>query len=325
MLLARAPVAHAHERDFQKLQLTWDASDNTLRGQLTGASPELVEENLDIELDAISCPLELRPLDNDSVALECPLQHPPQQLRIFAGSGLHGVILSLQREEPSGEVQSDRILVLAGTWSATYELNAPPRAPTSERLSTWTTATRYLRYGIDHILDDGWDHVAFVATLVLGATHRGFLALLLRLSAFTLAHSITLALGALGVIMLPQRVVEPLIALSIALLALMQLLRSERDRAQLSRYDLLVPFAFGLLHGQGFASVLIDAGLPVAGLVIALLAFNLGVELGQALWASLFWLGLRALPRKFAPRVVWLCALGLAALGLFWTWERTLG
>jgi hypothetical protein len=85
----------------------------------------------------------------------------------------------------------------------------------------------------------------------------------------------------------------------------------------------LVSFAFGLLHGQGFASVLIDAGLPLAGLLVALLAFNVGVELGQALWASLSWLGLRALPAKLAPRVVGLCALGLALLGLYWTWERT--
>jgi hypothetical protein len=121
--------------------------------------------------------------------------------------------------------------------------------------------------------------------------------------------------------MLPRTLVEPLIALSIALLALMQLLR--RDHGPRPRYDLAVPFAFGLLHGQGFASVLIDSGLPVAGLVVALLAFNVGVELGQALWATAFWLGFRALPSKHAPRVLQLCALGLAALGLYWTWERT--
>jgi hypothetical protein len=145
----------------------------------------------------------------------------------------------------------------------------------------------------------------------------------LRLSAFTVAHSITLALGAFGWVLLPRTVVEPLIALSIALLAIIQMFRTERSAR--SRYELLVPFLFGLLHGQGFASVLIDAGLPVSGLVLALLAFNVGVELGQAIWASVFWLGLRAVPAKVAPRVLWLCSLGLALLGLYWTWERTLG
>ena len=117
------------------------------------------------------------------------------------------------------------------------------------------------------------------------------------------------------------------IALSIAVLALLQLLqRRRRDHSVRPRYDLAVPFAFGLLHGQGFASVLIESGLPVTGLVVALLAFNVGVELGQALWACGFWLALRSLrflPEKPAQRVLWLCSLGLIALGLYWTWERT--
>lgn len=347
-------AAHAHELDFQQLQLIWDASDNTLRGQVvteprqfTSRGEARAEEvlgflrdNLDLEIDAVSCKLgfEVRELwvpagatNGDVVMVHCALDHRPHTLRVFAGPQLHGLRVEVQRLLPDGEVFTDPTLVLAGSWSGVYDFeggwnSGPSRAPaaaSADQLPSWALAWRYLRYGVDHILDEGWDHVAFVATLVVGATQLGFTGLIMRLSAFTVAHSITLALGAFGWVLLPRHVVEPLIALSIALLALMQMFRSERSAR--SRYELLVPFAFGLLHGQGFASVLIDAGLPVSGLVLALLAFNLGVELGQAIWASVFWLGLRALPAKLAPRALWVCSLGLAGLGLYWTWERVLG
>lgn len=359
------PAAHAHELDFQQLQLIWDGSDNSLRGQVVtepkqfasegGARASevlgLLREQLDLEIDGVSCPLllEVRELWvpagatlGDVVMVHCALAQRPRTLRVYAGSGLHGLRVTVQRILPEGEVFTDETLVLAGSWSGVYDFaggwNSGPagadaaRAP--DQLPSWALAWRYLRYGVDHILDEGWDHVAFVATLVVGATRLGFIGLILRLTSFTLAHSITLALGALGVVLLPRSVIEPLIALSIALLALLQMFRATPEPRTRPRgttikriplADLAIPFAFGLLHGQGFASVLIDTGLPVAGLVVALLAFNLGVELGQAIWASLFWLGLRALPASLAPRVLWLCSLGLAALGLYWTWERTLG
>ena len=346
-------AARAHELDFQQLQLIWDASENTLRGQVVTEPKQFasrgearadevlgfLRENLEIEIDAISCTpsFEVRELwvpagatTGDVVMVHCGLDHRPRTLRVFAGPQLHGLRVTVQRVLPDGEVFTDPTLVLAGSWSGVYDFeggwNSGPSgtaAPAPEQLPSWALAWRYLRYGVDHILDEGWDHVAFVATLVVGATQLGFTGLILRLSAFTVAHSITLALGAFGWVLLPRNVVEPLIALSIALLALMQMFRSERSAR--SRYELLVPFAFGLLHGQGFASVLIDAGLPVSGLVVALLAFNVGVELGQAIWASAFFLGLRAVPAKVAPRVLWLCSLGLAGLGLYWTWERVLG
>jgi hypothetical protein len=351
-------AALAHELDFQALQLIWDASDNVLRGQVVTDPRQFagrdearadevlgfLRENLDIEIDAVSCPLrfEVRELwvpagatTGDVVMVHCTLSQRPHTLRVFAGVALHGLRVTVQRVLPDGEVFTDPTLVLAGSWSGLYDFeggwNSGPStraAPAPDQLPSWALALRYLRYGVDHILDEGWDHVAFVATLVVGATQLGFMGLILRLSAFTVAHSITLALGAFGWVLWPRYVVEPLIALSIAVLALLQWMRLRTRNETAKRapvVDLAVPFAFGLLHGQGFASVLIDAGLPVSGLVLALLAFNVGVELGQAIWASVFWLGLRALPAKLTPRVLWLCSLGLAALGLYWTWERTLG
>lgn len=338
-------TAAGHEPDFQSLVLIWDES----RGQLTGqvvSFPEAVSgvgelraarlreflrENLALELDGVGCDLRLDVRElwvpagataGDVVMVSCAqLDWVPSALRVFAGEGLHGLRVSVQRIERSGAVVTDDALVLGGAWSARYFFRGGWGAEGQAR--GWALAWEYLRYGVEHILDEGWDHVAFVATLVLAALHAGFAGLILRLSAFTVAHSITLALGALGWVVLPRAVVEPLIALSIAWLALVCLFRWRSPLPK--RWDLVLPFGFGLLHGQGFASVLVDAGLPLSGFLVALLAFNVGVELGQALWASLFWFGARALPARVAPRVLQLCALGLALLGLYWTWERTLG
>lgn len=329
-------AARAHELDYQSLQLIWSDAEERLRAQVV-TDPELVRgqgdaraealvrllrESLRIEVDGVDCPLrfELRELwvragatAGDVVMVQCPaFERAPGSLRVFVGDALHGLRVTVQRVARSGELSTDTVLATGDAWSEPFSLRAA--------LSGWTLVWKYLRYGVEHILDEGWDHVAFVATLVLGALGAGFTALLLRLSAFTLAHSITLALGALGWVVLPRALVEALIAVSIALLALVQLLGLVRNR-----WQLVLPFAFGLLHGQGFASVLIGAGLPLSGFLLALLAFNLGVELGQALWASAFWLGARALPAELAPRVHRLCACALLLLGLYWTWERTLG
>ena len=334
-------AARAHELDFQSLVLIWDASEERLRGQVVtypqqvrGAGDAraaeliaLLREQLDLEIDGDSCGLrfEVRELwvpagasAGDVVMASCSKAiGTPRSLRVFVGEALHGLRVSVQRIERSGQVSTNDTLVLGGSWSSRYSFRVGWGADAEPH--GWALVWQYLRHGVAHILDEGWDHVAFVATLVLGAVGAGFSGLLLRLSAFTLAHSITLALGALGWVVLPRSVVEPCIALSIALMASVQLIPWR------ARWELILPFAFGLLHGQGFASVLIDAGLPLSGFMLALLAFNLGVELGQALWASAFWLGARALPAKHAPRVLQLCAVGLALLGLYWTWERTLG
>jgi len=335
------PRAAAHELDFQSLVLIWDAAEARLQGQVV-TYPEqvrsvgdaraaeliaLLRESLDVEIDGVSCGLrfEVRELwvpagasAGDVVMARCSkLVGVPRTLRVFAGHALHGLRVTVQRIERSGQLVTNDTVVLGGSWSSRYSFRAGWGA--QAELRGWALAWQYLRYGVEHILDEGWDHVAFIATLVLGALGAGFGGMLARLSAFTLAHSLTLALGALGWMVLPRSVVEPLIALSIALMALVQLL------ALRARWGLVLPFAFGLLHGQGFASVLIDAGLPLSGFLLALLAFNVGVELGQGLWATGFWLGARALPAKHAPRVLRLCALALAILGLYWTWERTLG
>jgi hydrogenase/urease accessory protein HupE len=139
-------------------------------------------------------------------------------------------------------------------------------------------AATYLRLGVEHILL-GYDHLLFVFALVL-VVRRGW-ALVKTVTAFTVAHSITLGLAVLGVVHVPQPPVEAAIALSILLLAA-EIVRRNRGAPRLTvRAPWAVAFAFGLLHGLGFAGALIEAGLPARDIPLALLAFNIGVELGQ--------------------------------------------
>jgi hydrogenase/urease accessory protein HupE len=142
-------------------------------------------------------------------------------------------------------------------------------------------AATYVRLGIEHILL-GYDHLLFVLALMLVVA--GGWALVKTITAFTVAHSITLGLAVFGVLHVPQPPVDAAIALSILLLAA-EIVRRNRGRPSLTvRAPWAVAFAFGLLHGLGFAGALLDAGLPQRDIPLALLAFNVGVEAGQLLF-----------------------------------------
>lgn len=132
----------------------------------------------------------------------------------------------------------------------------------------------YVPVGFDHILPKGLDHILFVLGLFFLSTRWG--PLLWQISAFTLAHTVTLALGALDIVNIAANIVEPLIAASIVFVAVENLVTG-----RLSPWRPLIVFAFGLLHGLGFASVLGEFGLPEGQLISALIGFNVGVELGQ--------------------------------------------
>jgi hypothetical protein len=179
------------------------------------------------------------------------------------------------------------------------------------------TLVSYLHQGIEHILL-GYDHLLFVVALILpGGT---ILSLLGIVTAFTIAHSITLALSVLGVVTLPGWIVEPVIAFSIAYVAFENL----RMRRALSR-RWGVSFIFGLVHGFGFAGALAEVGLPSAGLASALIGFNLGVEAGQALVVAIV-LPLLIAMRKFPwqPRAVQLASAAIMAVALGLMTQRTL-
>jgi hypothetical protein len=160
--------------------------------------------------------------------------------------------------------------------------------------SAWETVRQYAWEGVWHIWI-GFDHILFLVALLLPAVLAGGLRgsvvdVVKVVTAFTLAHSITLSLAALQVVTLPSRLVESVIAASVVLAALNNLW----GRVQRGRW--LIAFVFGLIHGFGFASVLADLGLPQQALVLALVGFNVGVELGQLAIVGVF------LPVAFALR-----------------------
>lgn len=178
----------------------------------------------------------------------------------------------------------------------------------------------YFGIGVEHILM-GWDHLLFVVALVL-LVGRGW-AVVKAATAFTVAHSLTLAAVTLGFAGLPQRLVEALIALSIVFLAL-EILRG--DPATLTRrLPWLVAFAFGLLHGFGFAGALREIGLPEGEVPAALVSFNLGVEAGQLLViAGVF--ALLALLRRLRPAAespaLRAAAYAIGVTGSYWLIDR---
>jgi hypothetical protein len=186
------------------------------------------------------------------------------------------------------------------------------------RTTTRAVLQEYLLLGFTHIVPKGLDHMLFVLGLFLLSMRAR--PLLLQVTAFTLAHSITLALSIYSVISLPARIVEPLIALSIAYVAFENVL--VRDYRP---WRPAIVFAFGLLHGLGFAGVLQELGLPREQLATALVAFNIGVEIGQlAVIAAAFlavgwWFGRK---HWYRQRVAIPASIAIALTGVYWTVQR---
>ena len=175
----------------------------------------------------------------------------------------------------------------------------------------------YLTLGFTHILPKGLDHILFVLGLFL--LSRRVKPLLLQVTAFTVAHTVTLALTIYGVVSLPPSVVEPLIALSIVYVAVENLFT--RD---LHAWRVALVFAFGLLHGMGFAGVLSELGLPRSEFLPALISFNVGVEAGQLTVIALAFLAVGLFRERswYRRAVVVPASLAIAAVGLYWSVER---
>jgi len=177
---------------------------------------------------------------------------------------------------------------------------------------------RTVALGFTHILPGGLDHVLFVVGLFLLA--GGTRALLLQITAFTVAHSVTLALAAMGFVPVPGAIVEPLIALSIAYVAIENLVTTS-----LSRWRLAVVFAFGLLHGLGFAGAFRELGVGASDLPLTLVGFNVGVELGQIAVVVLAAVVVRLIPIPSDRRRQWItvpASVAIAAMGIFWAFQR---
>lgn len=176
---------------------------------------------------------------------------------------------------------------------------------------------RYIVVGFHHIIPEGLDHILFVLGLFLFSARLG--PLLWQVSAFTVAHSITLGLAIYGVVRLPSSITEPLIAMSIVFVAVENIFTKE-----IKPWRYAVVFCFGLIHGLGFASAFANVGLPRENFLIGLVGFNLGVECGQlAVIAGAFLLVGWFRHRPWYRKVIVIPASSVIALvALFWTFQR---
>jgi hypothetical protein len=197
-------------------------------------------------------------------------------------------------------------------WSGVIDLSGQFR-----RAERFEIVREYAALGFTHILPKGVDHILFVlGLLLLSVRIRPVLA---QVTTFTLAHSITLGLTMYGVLTLPSRIVEPLIALSIAYVAVENLVTRE-----LTPWRLALVFMFGLLHGMGFAGVLADVGMPRGDFLTALLSFNAGVEAGQLTVIAVAALCVAWYRHRswYHRRVVVPASLAIASIGVYWTVVR---
>ena len=178
----------------------------------------------------------------------------------------------------------------------------------------------YLKLGFTHILPEGFDHILFVCGLCL--LSRKMKTILWQATAFTVAHSITLALSMKSIIVAPSAVVEPIIALSILFIAVENLLLTE-----LKPWRIAIVFMFGLIHGMGFASALNEIGLPRNKFGLSILSFNVGVELGQ-ITIILLMFGLIIIPlgkiKDYRKRVVFPLSILIGLIALYWTVQRVI-
>jgi hydrogenase/urease accessory protein HupE len=186
--------------------------------------------------------------------------------------------------------------------------------------SGWARAARFVALGVEHIFT-GLDHVAFLVGLLLAG--GGLREVLRVVTGFTAAHALTLALATLGVVSPPAALVEPLIAASVAYVGLESLLHLLREKPRPER-RWPIAFAFGLVHGFGFAGALRELDLPGHGLAVALLSFNVGVELGQAAIVTVAFPLLARLRRqpRLARAALPVGSLTVGAAGLVWLVER---
>jgi hydrogenase/urease accessory protein HupE len=334
-LLAGALPARAHQTSvsFSELNVRGAEIDGTLRFALADLRPQLESADVDprkLDAEALAGLL-LEPFVLKTSGQPCALQKGVQS----AAEGDDGLSLTarwlcpLPVEElsvrvgfldffPSGSAHLSSIRFGPDEVSQRVAQADEPSFEARRVRSVKAEFFRFLRLGIEHIFT-GYDHIAFlIGLLLLGGSVKRLLGIV---TAFTVAHSITLALAALDVLAPSPRFVEPLIAASIVFVGLEDLwaLRKERLEDAL-RHRWMITFAFGLVHGFGFASVLRELQLPRAVLATGLVSFNLGVECGQICIVLLALPILRKLRsiKNFAPAA----AVCVAGLGAFWLLQR---
>lgn len=222
---------------------------------------------------------------------------------------------------------TDVLVRLERLGGATRTLRVVPASPSfvvEREPGGLEVARTYLTLGVEHILR-GADHLLFVLALVILV--KGLRSLLFAVTAFTVAHSLTLAAATLGWVHVPSPPVEAVIALSILFLALEIPRANAKNPSLTQRKPWIVAFVFGLLHGLGFAGALSEVGVPAHAIPVALLLFNLGVEIGQLTFIALALTVIAGLRRVHWTQRAWLARLPAYAIGslaAYWMIERVL-
>jgi hydrogenase/urease accessory protein HupE len=245
-----------------------------------------------------------------------------ERWRVHCSSGLTGGTIRIDGLSATLTDVLVRVERLDGTTQVTRLTPATPSFMVEAAPGRWQTTAAYVKLGVEHILF-GVDHLLFLLGLLLIVQDRWVL--VKTISSFTVAHSITLAIATLGYAYAPEAPLTAAIALSILFLG-PEIVRAQRGETSLAiRHPWVVAFAFGLLHGFGFASGLTTMGLPRAEIPLALLLFNLGVEAGQLLFVFVVQVLVRACRVLDVRLPRWLDALpayAVGSLGAYWTIHR---
>jgi hypothetical protein len=320
-------VLSVDEADLIRLDTQIDANgDGGLWRDEVEAGGERVaqqlRERIQVQLDDESTPLKMLgaspDIDGDGnlflrVVYAVPTTGEPRELALDLSLLLQPPLLAEHRSLVSFRVDAQQPELLSVLSAASPQ----DRFQLREEVDLLAQVGDFIWLGIEHIFV-GYDHIMFLAALIVIGSRLGQLVKIV--SAFTVAHSITLILAALEVVTLPTRWVEAGIALSIAYVAL------ENFWIQDSKHRWLLTFGFGFVHGFGFANVLRDLGLPSEGLVASLLAFNIGVEMGQiVIVAIMLPVVLLAARQGFQPRLIQVASGIILLFGVGWFVERLFG
>lgn len=314
----------------------------------------LLEENLRYEVDGqpLRARYEARELwapggatPGDLVVFSAELPPNAGALRVYGGTAFKALAVSVVTASAGGPARARSWLLGRAEWTPSFSLRAPPEAagwhpggpeqfaaaPEEQQASarepepvpTSRLAWRFVVLGFEHIIPHGLDHVLFVVALVLG-TARRWRPIVSSLTLFTLAHTLTLGLGNLAGRHFSPPLVEPVIAISIAIVALDNLRRGRTPAGAASRWRYGVVFCFGLIHGMGFANALSEMQLGSEHLLLGLFSFNLGVELGQLAVVCVLLAALRWIkdPRQLQRYVIFPGSAAIALVGFLFAIER---
>lgn len=302
----REPPVFAHWADMSALEL--HVQKQSVNGELTIATPffNFADVNKNERLEQAEFQAHHQAIENlfrQKIVLSG--DHGPLNLTVRLIDGLSSEGFSLFALQWTGKTKSlsldyrlfDPAAVNAHclvTVQQGGQVSSSVLKPVSSRLvlqeqSHWAQAQKFIGLGFEHILT-GYDHLLFLFALLL--VGKRFRYLVKIITTFTLAHSLTLSLAVLGWVSFPSRLIESLIAISIVYVLIVDVIWKKQEASA------FIVFAFGLIHGLGFAGILKEMSLPAGQKIIALLSFNGGIEMGQLILAIVFWSGLVYLRRQ---------------------------